>query len=301
VRPSRFILTLDDAAVVADPPPQLRRLQARGLEIWHTEDLGPHKKYYPYVASIPSHTLPLATADDDVLYPVDWLERLLAGAAAAGAPEVICHRARRIDLLDTQPPTLAPYLQWDYTRPDEASVLNTATGVGGSIEASGSNSSGAAVVGGRARIKCYVTGGTPGGENARAWLQGYSAGAYGPPFVIFEKGSPGYQSALGAGGTISQATDKATTVVLNTTTGQITMNAASLAANTTVAFTLTNSVVAALDILHIKHTSGGTLGAYRVEAFEAAGSASVRVTNITAGALAEAVVLKFYIFKTTTS
>src|SRR5687767_7192697 len=50
--------------------------------------------------------------------------------------------------------------------------------------------------------------------------------------------------AAGAGGTVTQQTNKATGVELNTPTGEIVMNNASLASNTSVTFTLTCSAIA---------------------------------------------------------
>jgi hypothetical protein len=103
--------------------------------------------------------------------------------------------------------------------------------------------------------------------------------------------------ATGAGGTVAQATSKATGVTLSKTTGTITMNAASLAAATVVSFVLTNTSIAATDLLLCEHVSGGTAGAYSIAAFPAAGSATISVRNNTAGALLEAIVLRFSIFK----
>ena len=71
----------------------------------------------------------------------------------------------------------------------------------------------------------------------------------------------------------------------------------SIAADTTQAFTLTNSAIAANDILILMHRSGGTLGAYILTATPAAGSAAIQVHNATAGALAEAVVIAFAVIK----
>lgn len=107
--------------------------------------------------------------------------------------------------------------------------------------------------------------------------------------------------ATGAGGTVTQATDKATGVTLNKATGQITMNAAALAANTSVSFTLTSSAVAATDFVLVQHVSGGTVGAYTAVAAAASGSASITVRNITAGSLSEAIVLKYVVIKAVTS
>ena len=105
----------------------------------------------------------------------------------------------------------------------------------------------------------------------------------------------------GEGGTVTQATSKATAVTLNKKCGQITMHNASLAAATTVTFTLTNSTIAATDLLVLNHVSGGTAGAYLLNAQAAAGSASINVRNLTAGALAEAIVIGFAVIKAVTA
>ena len=105
----------------------------------------------------------------------------------------------------------------------------------------------------------------------------------------------------GEGGTVTQATSKATGVTLDKKCGQITMNAASLAADTTVSFTLTNSTIAATDLLVLNHGSGGTAGAYLLNAQAAAGSASINVRNVTAGALGEAIVIGFAVVKAVTA
>lgn len=109
----------------------------------------------------------------------------------------------------------------------------------------------------------------------------------------------GYGS--GAGGTVTQATNKSTGVTLNTRCGQITMNGALLAANTAVSFTLTNSQIAATDVLILNNASGGTLGAYMFGARCAAGSATITVRNLTAGDLSEAVVIAFAVIKASTT
>jgi hypothetical protein len=100
------------------------------------------------------------------------------------------------------------------------------------------------------------------------------------------------------GGTVTQATSKSTGVTLDRICGQITMHNASLAAATTVSFTLTNSRIAASDIPVVAISSGGTSGAYTVTVTAiAAGSCVISVRNETAGALGEALVLNFGIIK----
>lgn len=105
----------------------------------------------------------------------------------------------------------------------------------------------------------------------------------------------------GAGGTVTQATNKSTGVTLNARCGQITMNNANLVAGTAVSFTLTNSSIAATDVLIVNNASGGTLGAYMFGARCAAGSATITVRNLTSGDLAEALVVSFAVIKATTA
>ena len=102
----------------------------------------------------------------------------------------------------------------------------------------------------------------------------------------------------GAGrGTVTQQTNKSTGVTLNAPCGAITMNGAALSADTTVSFTLTNTSIAATDLLILNHISGGTVGSYVLNAQAAAGSASINVTNISTGSLSEAIVIGFAIIK----
>lgn len=122
VKPRRLILWLDDTAALADLPPSLRRLQARGLEIRRCNDYGPHKKYFPYVNEIwpvqPDRTL--VTADDDVLYPANWLKDLLS---AHRPDQVTTFRARiRHD---------GPYRTWPMCTTTTASDTVFATGTSG--------------------------------------------------------------------------------------------------------------------------------------------------------------------------
>ena len=117
--------------------------------------------------------------------------------------------------------------------------------------------------------------------------------------VISSTGKLGFTT--GSGGTVTQATSKATGVTLSKSTGQITLNAAALAADTTVSFTLTNTVIEANDILILNHISAGTAGSYLLNAQSAAGSASINVRNITAGSLSEAIVIAFAVIKAVTT
>jgi len=104
------------------------------------------------------------------------------------------------------------------------------------------------------------------------------------------------------GGTVTQATNKTTAVTLNAKSGQITMNNASMSSNTTAGFTLTNSFIAATDVVIVNIASGATADAYilTVDAV-AAGSCRISVRHNSGGALSEALVLNFVVIKGVTS
>lgn len=113
--------------------------------------------------------------------------------------------------------------------------------------------------------------------------------------TVFATAQIGYSTA--AQGSVTQATSKSTGVTLNTSAGQITMNNAALAAATNAAFTLTNSLISANDVLIVNVAGGAaTAGTYNVfTSTLAAGSATIVLRNISAGSLSEAVVVNYAI------
>jgi hypothetical protein len=85
-------------------------------------------------------------------------------------------------------------------------------------------------------------------------------------------------------------------------TGEITMNAAALAAATIVTFVFNNNQLAVGDQIVCTHNATGTFGAYTINGrVTGAGAASVAVRNNTAGSLGEAIVVKFSIIKAATA
>lgn len=113
-------------------------------------------------------------------------------------------------------------------------------------------------------------------------------------------GALGYGS--GSGGTVSQATSKATDVTLNKSVGRITMHNASLAASATVYFNLLNSFIAATDIVIVTVSNGGSTTAYQAWVpYTTSGSAQIAVRNNSGGSLGEAVTLNFAVIKGSTS
>ena len=117
--------------------------------------------------------------------------------------------------------------------------------------------------------------------------------------LISTSGSIGLGYGAGAGGSVVQATSKSTAVTLNKPCGQITMNAAALAAGATVQFTVNNSLVAFTDVPFILSNWSGGYSA-RVLAVMS-GSFVVALKNETAGSLSDAVIINFAIIKGSTT
>jgi len=120
-------------------------------------------------------------------------------------------------------------------------------------------------------------------------------------FTLSGSGGLGY--GTGSGGTVTQLTSKSTSVTLNKTNGQITMNNATLAAGASVVFTLLNNTLAAADVLIVVLSSGVSAAQnYRTEVVNStAGGANIRLTNLSGSSLSEAAVLNFAIIKAVTS
>ena len=112
--------------------------------------------------------------------------------------------------------------------------------------------------------------------------------------LIASSGTAGIGSATGAGGAVTQGTSRTTGVTLDKTTGAITLFSA---AGTTVAtsFTVTNSTVAATDIIILNQKSGTDLYDLMVTAVAAG---SFRITfRTTGGSTTEQPVFNFAVIK----
>jgi hypothetical protein len=118
---------------------------------------------------------------------------------------------------------------------------------------------------------------------------------------LFSSATAGLGYATGAGGTVTQATSKATAFTLSKVTGQITTAADALGAATIVSATWTNTTIAATDVVAVTHVSGGTLGAYTINVAAGAGTATLTLRNNTAGSLSEALVVGFAVYKGVTA
>jgi hypothetical protein len=129
LKPSRLMLWVTSSVLAQGTPPELARLVARGLEIRNCgdQDIGPHKKYFPAVMEATA-ARGLVAADDDVLYPADWLAALVA-AAANRPSHVHAHRAAVMSFESDG--RFRRYADWPACRSTAPSALHFTTGVGG--------------------------------------------------------------------------------------------------------------------------------------------------------------------------
>lgn len=112
--------------------------------------------------------------------------------------------------------------------------------------------------------------------------------------AVSPTGGLGY--GTGSGGSVTQATNKSTTVTLNKINGRVITTAAALAAGTDVTFQVDNSnVVAGSLILVCVNTPG--VGKYTASCTATrSGSFDITLRNITGGSLSEAVTINFAVF-----
>jgi hypothetical protein len=112
--------------------------------------------------------------------------------------------------------------------------------------------------------------------------------------AITSSGTAGVGYATGAGGAVTQGTSRTTGVTLNKTTGAITLYSAAGSA-TAATFTVTNSTVAATDVIILNQKSGTDLYDLMVTAV-AAGSFNITFRT-TGGSTTETPVFNFAVIK----
>ncbi|MDO6709125.1 glycosyltransferase family A protein [Aliiglaciecola sp. 2_MG-2023] len=80
--------------------PELEKIAALGVNIYHTQNIGPYRKQYPVIHQLrnagASELTPVVTIDDDVIYPETILEDLVTEMLTTDA--VVAHRGRKIVL-----------------------------------------------------------------------------------------------------------------------------------------------------------------------------------------------------------
>lgn len=129
VKPAKVILWLGIEQFPnkeKDIPEKVLKLKENGLTIGWYKNLRSYTKLIPTLTNYPNNII--VTADDDIYYEKDWLEKLTK-SYEENKNCIICHRAHRVK---TKKGTLAPYKKWPKKiKGGKASYMNFLTGVGG--------------------------------------------------------------------------------------------------------------------------------------------------------------------------
>jgi len=79
IKPDKVILYLDKTKFNDTNSPQnVSRFFKNGLEVHYVEDIGSYTKLYPALNEFPNDII--VTADDDIYYEKDWLEKLYSSS-----------------------------------------------------------------------------------------------------------------------------------------------------------------------------------------------------------------------------
>lgn len=149
--------------------------------------------------------------------------------------------------------------------------------------------------------------------NLKAWIAGLFVSKAGDTIngnlsvagTVLATGGGALGYGVGAGGTVVQDTSKSTAVTLNKPSGRITTHNSALSAGTTVTFLCLNSYVSASScvVTSAIYDGGASYPAnYQIDATQiAAGYFTVRIKNLTAGSLSDALTIQFNVHPGATS
>ena len=119
VKPDQIILWLADN-LAQNIPDRILKLQQRGLKIHYCDDIKSYKKFFFTLKENPKAVL--VTADDDWIYPRNWLSELL-DSYRIYPNNIHCHRAHLITFHKNN--SIKPYNEWMFSIQDvETPSLN---------------------------------------------------------------------------------------------------------------------------------------------------------------------------------
>lgn len=127
VVPEYLVLVLNSEPKSAVAIRSIERLKRHGLKVLIAPNFGPHTKYFPVVMQADRPLDILVTADDDIFYPRNWLERLVQ-THRQYSEDVICWWAKEMRMENGN---LLSYHAWPNAATFEADRSNFALGVGG--------------------------------------------------------------------------------------------------------------------------------------------------------------------------
>lgn len=126
IQVNKIILWLDQEEFNNDILPiQLKRLKERGLEIQYCPNYKSYKKIIPTLQYYPNTTI--ITVDDDIIYPVDFIENLLR--EYKNDKQCIYYYRGRI--MQKGKKLFKPYFSWPFVNSNEKLFWVLPTGIGG--------------------------------------------------------------------------------------------------------------------------------------------------------------------------
>lgn len=130
LKPNRIILWLDQERYTDrnNIPLSLQKQEERGLEIALCKDVRSYTKLVPALLKYPDSII--ITTDDDMIYPIDFVERLFR-AYQRNPKKIYCYRGHY--LMFNSDGTPKPYLEWVNKGAKGSDIYNVPTGVSGVI------------------------------------------------------------------------------------------------------------------------------------------------------------------------
>lgn len=129
IKAHKIILYLSDEEFInkeQDLPKKVLDLQKYGIKIKWCKNIKSYKKIIFALKDYPNHII--VTADDDIIYPKQWLEKLY-NSYLRNPENIHCHRAYKISLKNGK---IQPYHTWEKAlNTDSDSYLNFPTSGGG--------------------------------------------------------------------------------------------------------------------------------------------------------------------------
>ena len=127
LKPDRIIIWLSDEYDLLNLPYSITKYVKNGLEIRFVKDIKSYTKVIYALKEFENSVI--VTADDDVYYPKDWLEKLYH-SYISHPEDIQVHRAHRVLVNDKK--ELLPYEKWKkHVEEESARFDNFLTGVGG--------------------------------------------------------------------------------------------------------------------------------------------------------------------------
>lgn len=126
--PNKIILWLDSEKFQDENsiPLSLRKQIKRGLEISLVKDVRSHTKLVPALKQYPEAII--ITIDDDIIYPIDFVERLVR-SYQRDPTKIYFYRGHRMTFKNGNYFSPEPYLNWVKKGAKGDSILNVPTGV----------------------------------------------------------------------------------------------------------------------------------------------------------------------------